>query len=334
MKRKIDREIIIFAILIPLFVYISFYTVSRSEGRLPPYSVTNKSRLGYSVFYEALAMLKYPIERTLKSPVSHPAEGIHIIAQSEGFDINDTEIKSWIADGGKIVYLSPLGFGHIDYAVAPVIKGDYKLYSFGKGAVISGSVTDVCNSALLKDTAKAYQLLEIMDQHRSMDDQLYFNESAMFQTGVKDSLWDHTSLGIKYLIYQLVILLMAYFYYRGKRFGKPVPLYEEVERTENEYLYSTASLYRQAGCWDLILDNYYQALVQSMNCSQDNWLLYWEENSLPDYRKAKQVYQFMEGLQPKPNAKECFQIVLAIEQLRSILKKRRDGVWKNLKKTT
>lgn len=132
---------------------------------------------------------------------------------------------------------------------------------------------------------------------------------------------------------QFLMVLAAYLYYRSKRFGKPVPLYEEVERTENEYLYSAASLYRASGAWDLMLDNYYKSFLRTVNLRDEDWIGYWESEKLPSLDKAKEIYDFIHRDSTRAGTKEYIHAVSTLDRLKSILEKRRESYWKTLKKT-
>lgn len=117
------------------------------------------------------------------------------------------------------------------------------------------------------------------------------NESYFYITSETKTLWDSLSMDQKFFCYQIILFLIAFFAYKGKRFGKPIPLYEEVERTENEYVYSAAALYKHAACWDLAAENYYKSFLRLINKSHDNWLEYWEEEQLPDiFNKRRDSY--------------------------------------------
>ena len=331
MKKKVNIDLILFILIIPLFLLLAFYITTRIEKKLPPYSVANKSRMGYSVFYEALKELNYPVERTLKQVDEYQTNSVQIIPPGGKFDINKDDVKKWVEKGGILVYLTPETVDYIEYATSVKATGDIKLYTYNKGRIINADADFMTNKTLLNDTSKAYELLKEIS--KLSYEKLYFNESYLFSPASTKSLWDTTPMGIKYIIYQMLIALGAFFYYKGKRFGKTIPLHAEVERSENEYLYSAASLYRQAKCLDLMVDNYYKNFLKGFKNNEEDWLEYWEKEKLPSLHQAKKVYEFMKYKKTKPKAKEYIQIVTVIEYLNKILDKRRDSHWKTLKKT-
>ncbi|MGV8983008.1 hypothetical protein [Clostridium sp.] len=331
MKKKNNKDLCLFILIIPLFLFLSFYISTRMEKNLPPYSVVNKSKMGYSVFYQSLNKLDYPVERTLKLLNHYETNSVQIISPGGKFNINNQEVKQWVERGGVLVYLTPETSESIEYGAAVQAKGNIKLYTYGKGRIINTDADYMTNKTLLKDTTNAYELLkEIGD---SSYERLYFNESYLFSSANTKSIWDTIPIGIKYIIYQMLIVLVAFFYYKGKRFGKAMPFHEEVERSENEYLYSAASLYRQAKCWDLMVDNYYKYFLKGFVGKEEEWVEYWEKEKIPSLNQARSVFEFMSEKKNKPKVKEYIHVVTMIEHLNKILEKRSDLHWKTLKKT-
>lgn len=329
MKVKRNKDLILFVILIPLFLCGAFYASSRMNDQMPSYSVENKSKTGYSVFFEALKKLDLPVDRTLNPLKSYGNGNIQIVAQGGKFDVNSSEVKKWINDGGILVYLTTENRLHNEYDMTPEVKGNLKIYNYHKGSLITMSASYITNKTLTKDTKEAYALLKQINSNNYK--KIYFNEAHLFAPADKKSLWDSIPMEIKYIIYQFIIVLCAFLYYKGKRFGKIMPLYDEEERSENEYLHSAASLYRQAKCWDIMAENYYKNFLRQINYSNDEWLDYWERERLPHFGKAKKVYEFMNNTKLKLKVKEYIQIVNIIEQLSNTLNRRRDLYWKDLK---
>ncbi|MFW6287209.1 MAG: hypothetical protein ACOC2J_00480, partial [bacterium] len=287
---------------------------------------------GCSVFYETLQELDYPVERTVEPVQSFDSDNIQIVAARSfyTFNANDPEIEEWVKDGGKLVYLNPeqIYLNMNDLVLEE--KGEIEIHHLGQGEIIVFDLDYITNRNLLKETENAYSLLKVISDYEYT--KIYFNESHIHTAAPTKTWWDIIPMSIKFVFYQLLLSLLAYFYYKGKRFGKPVVYSEEEERIENEYLYSAASLYKQAGSWDLIIDNYYQDFLKQLGYSEDEWLDYWKRGDLPSLHNAKRVYKYMKNLDGKPGEKQAIQIINIIETLKSHLEKRRDQYWKSLKK--
>lgn len=331
MKKRVSRDLIIFIILIPVFLWIVFQLSTRLGNDLPNYSVINKSKTGLSIFFETLRSLEYPADRSLKTLTLEDEGTVQIAAAGGEFDINSMNVRNWIGSGGTLIYLTDEEYPNIGYGVTPEVKGSLLFYSYPKGMLIVASVDDLTNIKLKNDTQYAYELFEVI--HGYKDKGIYFNEAHLYANPSSKSLWDAVPTELKYIIYQLIMVLAAYFYYKGKGFGKPIPLYEEVERSENEYLYSSSALYRASGAWDIMLDNYYKNFLIGINSKDEEWLEYWEREKLPALDKANEVYKFVNRNGKRARAKEYIHVVSTLEKLRKIFEKRREAYWKTLKKT-
>lgn len=329
MKKKNNKDLMLFIIIIPVFLFLAFYILPRMDKNIPQYSVINISNPGYSVFYESLKKLNYPVERTLTQLTEVQPDSVQIISSGGVFDINNQDIMKWVERGGILVYLTPETAPLIKYATSVGTNDNIKLYTYHKGSIINADADFLTNKTLMKDTSKAYKLLKEISKRAYK--KLYFNESYMFPSDTTKSLWEVTPTEVKYIIYQMLIVLAALFYYKGKRFGKIMPLYEEVEREENEYLYSAASLYREAKCLDLMANSYYQNFLKGFKGTSEDWLEYWEAEELPSLHQARRVYEFMKYKKTKTKAKEYIKIITIIEYLNNIVDKRRDLHWKTLK---
>lgn len=330
MKARKSRDLIFFLILIPVFLWAAFYISSRMENKLPSYSVINKSSMGYSVFYESLRELKLPVERSLNPVTTQDTDSVQIVAPGGNFDLNSEELKSWLNRGGILVHLASDNLRLLNFVPQPEVKGKFIFYKYGRGIVIGYNALELTNKQLMNNTDGAYELLTEIGNHGNR--KIYFNETHLFLSSMTKTLWDYVPLWIRFLLFQLVLSLAAFFYYRGKRFGKPIALYEEAERNENEYLYSASSLYRQAKAYDLMAENYYSNLLRELKSNHEEWLELWQRENLPQLSRAKQVYSFMNDIKNRKKPKEYIQIVSSIEQLTSMLKKRRDSYWKALRK--
>ncbi|MDP4178563.1 MAG: DUF4350 domain-containing protein [Bacillota bacterium] len=330
-KSKLNIEIILLIIVSIIFLIIAVNISSRMNGQLPSYSIENKSNYGGSIFYEAMKKLGYPVEKSLKPIYSEDTSAVQIVIQDGRLDINDEKIKSWIGKGGKLVILMPDYSDDIPYGTIKEndTANNITIYEYNKGFVITAKSKDIANITLTKDTKNAFQLVTKISKYSAK--KIYFNENNLYAQN--SSLWDYIPYSIKIIIYQVIIVLIAYFSFKGKRFGKIEVYAEEEERIENEYLYSAAALFRQAKCWNLMIENYYNSFLKIIRSSDNNWIDFWENEKLPNLNKAKKVYKFIHDNNKKVNSKEYFEMIKILDELIMIAKNRRDIYWKTLKTT-
>lgn len=329
MKR--NKDIVLFIILVITVLFIAFQISSRMKSSFPDYSVLNKSEKGYSIIFKALKELNYDVERTTKEINLQDKGSIQIVVDDENLDINSKDISEWVKAGGVLVYFGGYYLDTIDFGEEEE-KGNLFIYKYGKGVVIEGSANDFANITLKNKRDSAYEIITELSNYP--DRTICFNETYMFFHKESTDLWSITPLYVKFIIYQFVLVVIAFIIYKGKRFGKTIPLYEEEERSENEYLYSAAFLYQQTKCWDLMFNNYYNSFLKEIRLHKDNWLEYWQQEQLPLLNTAREVFNFNIKVQSKMNIgdKEYMHAVTMLEQLKDILRKRRELYWKSLKK--
>ncbi|MCT4564803.1 MAG: hypothetical protein N4A68_10905 [Maledivibacter sp.] len=351
MKIKNKKDIWIFIFLIPIFLWLSLNFSGDKNNKSIPYSVLNKGSKGVSVIYEAMKELGYPVKLDLNNIEDKDYDNIQFVILSNynsRFDINDDSIKAWIKMGGKLVCLyEDIGDIRLDYgkkidSFTMHYKDSGSVFSYGDGRVLIGDSGLINNKALSRDTDGAYWILKQIDEWGYS--RIEFNEFYHYSGGKKKSLWEDMPKGIKFMLYQVAFLIASIIFYKGKRFGKPIPLYEEVERTENEYILSVASLYQKAGCWEVVFESYYrdfllevQGLFGKNECIDEEWLELWEKKKLSRFNKAKELYDFKRSeishiKNKKKKSKKYLEMISIIESLKKIIMKRREDHWKRLKK--
>ena len=330
MKKKASKDLIALFILIPVFLIGAFFISDRFGGRFPDDSVLNKTVSGYSVFFDVLMELDFPVSRTLQ-PVNALESGcIQMVVQAGSFDIDDSGVEAWLKSGGILIYFTDGDYLPELFDTAPEINGPLKIYRVSPGTAVVADASRFTNKALVDGSNDAYVLAGFIA--KSAPKKIYFNEAAMYTGEGRQTLWSYTPKEIKFILFQLLLALGVFLYQKGKRFGKPVPLYEEAERSENEYLFSVASLYSQAKCWDLVLANYYRSFLRELRYPHEGWLRHWEKEYPDSMKKALAVFEFMDKPLNKHSVKDYLQIVATLEHLKTIMRKRREIGWKTMKK--
>ena len=330
MQKKLSKELIAFLILIPIFLWIAFYTAGIRGSNIPAYSVINKSNQGYSVFYDSLQELGYRVDRSMRPIIDHSYEGVQIIVDTAGFSISDDDIKDWVKLGGILVFMWEDHEPVISYATKTSSQWNVDVFLYEKGGILSLKSDALLNSTLIRNHERAYQLLQTLEGFGNRD--IYFSELNLFAPNNNLTLWDHLPLAYKFILYQLIIVVVAFFYFKGKGFGKPIPLYEEEERIENEYVHTAAALYMQGSCWDIILDVYYKSLLKLLRSSEENLYSVWESKGLPETNKLKRLIAYMDKPHSDKTSKESIEMILIIEDLKKQIRKGRETHWKTLKK--
>lgn len=351
MKTKGKRNFIIILILFPIFLWLTLTFTNDNENAFKPYSIFNNGEKGVSVIYKSLSELGYTSSLILTEVDSQDIGTAQIVIETERpykLDLNSGNIKNWISDGGTLIYLVPywdslvVNYGSEIDSYASKELEEAKAYSYNKGLLIMGDPIILINKTLTNNTDGAYWLVGQLDNMGV--DNISFNEYYHYFEGHKPSLWRDIPAGIKFAIYQAILVLIIVIYYYGKRFGKVVPLYEEIERTENEYIYSAASLFKKGELREDVILNLYDNFLSSFEDStghkntnnEISWVNLWEKEKLPDVNKAKKLYNFVEAIKTgkKISSKEMLEIVDIIEYLKKIIDKGREVHWRELKRDT
>lgn len=326
MKNKSNGWIIILIVALVILLAI-IHVITSYTNIYPIYSVKNKTKDGYSVFYEALDELHMPVSISNQQLEELETNNIQIVSSNGVLDIESKEVMHWIEKGGVLVYLSyklP-----IDYGVWLREENGIDYYQHGEGLILSLDKEHLTNWTLIDNKDQAYHLYKAIGE---LNRPIVFNEEHLYSVNIDHSLWYAIPIKYKWAIYQLLIAILGYLYFAGKRFEKIQPLYEETEREEDEYLNAVAYIYQKAKCWDIVLNSYYKYLLKKIHCTHDNWIEYWKKENLPSISKAENLHDYMENLPQKRNVTHYMKIIGNFELLYKIINKRREQVWKSWKK--
>lgn len=338
MKTKDKRYLIILLILFPVFLWLSITFTNDNEESLKPYSVLNKGKEGVSVIYQVFKDLGYDANLTLTEVNYQDIYSAQIVIEpNEPYKLEADQdiIKDWIRDGGSLIYLAPkwksidLDYGEeIDQFF---LSGEEqaKAYLYNDGLLIIGDPKLLSNKTLTTNTDGAFWIAMLLEDMNVKS--IGFNEYYNYFEGQKPSLWRDIPSGIKFTIYQIVLVIAIIIYYYGKRFGKVAPLYEEVERAENEYIYSAASLFRRGELREDVVINLYNDFLSFLEDkigyysieSTTSWVEAWEQEKLPDINEAQKLYGFVNSIKEgkKISSKEMLEVISNIEHLKKILTK-------------
>lgn len=295
----------------------------------------NTSYKGVSIFYDTLKKIGYDVRIDGQNFLEKSNQGIYVVTtykESTNFDLKEAE--DWIKNGGKLVYLTE----HYHQYHYPDLLEKYEerafLYSLGKGKLLIGDIHLITNETLLKDKEGSLFILEVLD---GLGEPIYFNEYHRLLVGEMPSLYKHIPFYIKVILFQLLIFIVSYILYLGKRFGKVERIMGEIERDENEYLYAAANLYEKAESIDIVYDAFYSKLQIELNktiktaTNSNRWIDLWQKHNLPLKEKAARLFHD-EKENSNKRKKESLNRIKDMDELIQMLEKRREAHWKLLKK--
>ena len=240
MKRA--KTVILILIVVVSAVLLS-YMGSDNDG--PPFVASNTGESGTSLLFDTLRRMQLPV-RVGRSPltVRSDTSEAHIIIQpvSPPVDMDMAEeMLDWVSRGGRMIILNN-SLMSLEFLMTTPGRpmGNFVLYQIGAGEAVIGRANEVININLMNYPGNGQVLYEILSRWNA--ERIIFNEYYRgFHAG--DNFFAGLPLVVRLAVIQMIIAAIATVWHYGKRFGKPVPYYEEEERDENEFIRALARLY-------------------------------------------------------------------------------------------
>jgi len=249
---KLKTFIYIAIVLIAAFIITRFI----NSGNNRWYTATSTGDMGASLFYDTLRHMGYParIGRQPLTPDSN-LQNVYILVQPHTPHVSREmaeEMVEWVRRGGRLVFLhtshsSILNIvgteGETIYYHRPLgrTRGyQWSLHQVGNGEIIIGSPRPLLNAALVERPYPG----TILESHlrRWQGEQIIFAEYYLGFAN-QETFIGSLPFIVQLVLAQLVITFIILIWHLGKRFGNPVPYYEEEEREENEHVRALAKLY-------------------------------------------------------------------------------------------
>ena len=223
---------------------------STAARHQPDFTTFSRGENGVSLLFDTLRHMNYPVNLMFQ-PVGHnvSVNNAVVIVQPTRPRINDAmarDILEWVTRGGHLIYLENAQTTIMDRA----LWGEYymeiggmRLYPHGMGMVLAGSADSVINVNLMENPSYGENIAQILAEWNP--NTVYFAE---YYHGFRRerSFFSQLPVWMQLTAFQIVIAGFLLMWHMGKRFGSPVPLYEEIERKENEQIFALARLYRMA----------------------------------------------------------------------------------------
>lgn len=288
-----------------LYVVVAAALGTGDGASQPAYTVFGTGGKGASVLFDALKAMNYPV-RVGFSPIgeSTSKNDIVVIIEPSPLYFSESDMSrllSWVRGGGRLIFFGGRGERgpRIESGFdSPAYYEDEQLalYAHGLGEALVGDPEVVTNAALKDDPSVGVFI------HRMIDlwgcDAVVFNESVH---GFRQSagFFGILPIGLKLLLYQLGLVTLMTVWRLGKRFGRPVPYYEELEREESESVTALAVIYKNAGKGEAALESYYEHFLQasavffgvSPAFAEENIESLWRARGLPHADSLAQARQ-------------------------------------------
>lgn len=346
-KKTLTVKKVIFYIFISLVVTV-YVLIQFQKSNKTPNSFHNSGYLGNSLYYDTLEKLGYPVSYTIEPVEKINTEGLVVLNVAS--NLNELEEKdyekifSYVRNGGKMLVLfSSEGYeyekypGNEDFTEISdeIEEQPYRKWISGsEGVLMYGSIYTTSNTSVSEEREIAYNTLVMLHPYIEKDG-IVFNEYYLYVRDGKRSLWSEVPQGLKFIIYQILIVIVLFIGYKGRRFGAPKILYEEVEPDEHQYAKAVGELYYRGGHYEVLIDAYYKHFISKVyhkhllyyDVNEENWISVFQDYKDLEYKTATKVYRFMkqykngeyEGLSKKRMKSKIKEFLIHIQVLEKSL---------------
>lgn len=345
-KRKqssLVKGILLLGIVIIIVIIINAGLQKKKENTAVYYSIRNNSTQGWSALYTTLKRTGLNVKEGFAPLSALKHEDCIIMLEDDA--ITEEEMRSWAKAGGMLVWIR-------EPETLPQDSEYVVVEPVGEGMLVYVNNSRLLTNGSLKNATEcAYELYKTLNQY-AQHKQIIFNEYYLYgQDHRSPTLWQITPDYIKGILIQLLIGGILLIICSAKRLGKAKCLVTEVERQENEYLYSVSNIYRKSQAWDLVLVSFYEKLLHTLrqlNSSEDSLIEIWKEEKLPNLEMAQQVMAYMAPIltrneidssvdfketmhrdrRLKLKKKDALKIIEKLFYLMKIVNKRREEYWR------
>ncbi|PKM51820.1 MAG: hypothetical protein CVV02_04210 [Firmicutes bacterium HGW-Firmicutes-7] len=306
-KSTVKKVLLVILIIIVVGVYL---LIQFQKSNKTPNSFNNAGYLGNSLYYDTLKELGYKVSYEIEPIENINTKGLvvlNVASNSNGLEDEDYEkIFQYVRDGGIMLVLFIDSIDRqIDDSLVE-IEEEHKLQPYRKwvsdtgGVLMYGSIDTTSNITVSTNREMAYSTLRML--HPYIDKEgMIFNEYYLYVSDGHRSLWKEIPQGLKFIIYQILLVIVLFFAYKGKRFGAPSILYEEVEPDEHQYAKAVGGLYYRGGHYEVLIDAYYKHFINKVyhkhllyyDVNENNWLTVFQDYKDIEYKTAKKVHDFM-----------------------------------------
>ena len=262
MKKAKNRNLIILviALFFVLFALTRLTDMTLGFG-YPPFTSFSAGRQGTSLMYDTLRIMGYPVGRDIMFlSADRPTDNVQfVIAPWQFSEAHAEGLMDWVIRGGQLMFFSASPrderrlWGDITPDSSVTVEGGV-IHRVGFGTIFVGDARRLTNISLLETDGEYGQLivnvLDTMDFRR-----IYFNE-AYHGYGQSATFFEILPRPVRLVVTQLAIVFVVVVVHFGKRFGRPATFYEEVEREENEYVFTLTNLYMSTGISSVALAVY------------------------------------------------------------------------------
>jgi len=256
MRRNSWIPLMLFVVAVALIMVFAEREFGQGAGGA--FLASSRDEQGVSLLFDTLRHMGYPVSVSNRPVGWRGFSGFYtgdvfIVIQPNSPPVDEArarEMIEWVWRGGRLIFLqnAPVGRTIIDEALRAEgffhswdFRGDGNmvLYHVGHGEVLTGRAFEVLNCHLMDDPAHGRIIEDTLARWDA--DRIFFAE---YYHGfhASDNFIGSLPLIVRLVLFQMGLAAVVLVWHLGKRFGRPIPYYEETEREENEYVRALARL--------------------------------------------------------------------------------------------
>jgi len=253
MKKAKNRNLIILiAVLFFVLFGLSRLTDITSGFGYPAFTSFSTGRQGTSLVYDTLRIMGYSVSRDIAFlTADRPTDNVQFVIAPRHFgEAHAESLMDWVIRGGQLMFFSRGNWDEHrlwrditpDSSVA--VAGGV-VHRVGFGTIFIGDARRITNISLLEANGEYGQMIvDVLDTMNFR--RIYFNE-AYHGYGQNATFFEILPRPLRLVVWQLAIIFIILIIHLGRRLGRVTPFYEEVEREENEYVFTLTNLYMSMG---------------------------------------------------------------------------------------
>lgn len=278
-KKVLKYAVVVLIIMAAGLIVYGFKDNLEQSVDYSSYSAEDK---GTKVLYLLAKEMGYDVNQYTR-PARFLPDNATLVAIEPDMDIlkgglEKKYLKAWIERGNVLFIISHDKYDFIQelggtgFEPFGLYDDDGSKYSLGKGCIISFFDSSFYLNSGVKDIYPGVQFIDALEEGKNKT--VLFDE-YLHGVGSGSNLWDILSFSSKLVVLQLLMALLIFIFMVSRRFGKPVVVFENVKRQENENLFALSNIYFKAKANSMALEIYLESLklelAKFLGFARDEW---------------------------------------------------------------
>lgn len=306
------KNYVIYSIIATLLLLTGLYVYAEKTAvKYPDYSTYSSKQMGLKALYLLAEATGYDVYRYEGTARFIPDGVFLIIVRPELNRFSDNlerkYLKEWIERGNTMIFINDNSkqdiYGISEFTgISPNVLNSDKystVYGVKKGKIAYFENSDNYTNLGLKKVNPGIAFIKLLDASGIKG--VYFNEyyHGFGKEGV--SLWNLFGQAGTLITIQFFGGLFILLFYKWRRFGKPVTVFDIEKRKENENLYALSNIYIKSNANSIVFENYFKDFKKQLS----KYLGFNIEPDNDELIRTAASNKFLNGMDIKSILDEC-----------------------------